>query len=160
METTNSVAVNRTISRSAAIYLNGPIGKVFPLFGPIGEMLWADGWQPEVLNEKSDMEKHMVFRTQSQFEDESCYMWALTAVEIGRMVEYTVSARDRVWFIAVSCQALGDHQTMANVTYTYCAGSEAAIEKNILALNRIFADNLNDWQDAINHYLATGEKMK
>ncbi|HYG02943.1 MAG TPA: hypothetical protein VD927_10900 [Chryseosolibacter sp.] len=159
METMSNVIANRAISRSASITLQGPINEVFPLFGPIREMVWAEGWQPEVLNGKSDMEKHIVFKTQSQFEDESCYLWALTSLIPQQMVEYTVSARDRVWFITVNCNAINENQTMATVTYSYCAASEAAVDKNLIAMNRIFAQNLNDWQDAINHFLATGEKL-
>jgi hypothetical protein len=32
------------ITKSAAIFLNDRILNVFPLFGPVREMEWADGW--------------------------------------------------------------------------------------------------------------------
>jgi hypothetical protein len=39
----------KRISRSSTITLNAPLEKVFPLFGPIKEMEWAEGWQPEIM---------------------------------------------------------------------------------------------------------------
>lgn len=37
------------ISRTSTITLNGPLGEVFPLFGPVREKEWAAGWEPRVL---------------------------------------------------------------------------------------------------------------
>ncbi|MER8800739.1 hypothetical protein NKJ81_03885 [Mesorhizobium sp. M0018] len=33
------------LARSHSIVLSGPIDGVFPLFTPIGETLWVDGWR-------------------------------------------------------------------------------------------------------------------
>ena len=35
------------LSRTGVITLNASLDQVFPLFGPMREMEWAEGWQPE-----------------------------------------------------------------------------------------------------------------
>jgi hypothetical protein len=50
------------ISREATIRLNGNFEQVFPLFGPVREKDWADGWDPQILlSEADNIEEHMVF---------------------------------------------------------------------------------------------------
>src|SRR5579864_5921770 len=41
--------VGQSVTRTGTIHLNGPIARVFPLFEPIPEKLWAPGWEPKVV---------------------------------------------------------------------------------------------------------------
>ncbi|WP_214470513.1 hypothetical protein [Mesorhizobium sp. dw_380] len=41
------------LERSHRVLLAGPIDRVFPLFTPIGETLWVEGWQSEFLHPKN-----------------------------------------------------------------------------------------------------------
>jgi hypothetical protein len=148
------------ISQCATILLNAEIENVFPLFGPIREMEWADGWNPEVMYGHSEVEEHMIFRTASKYSEEKFYQWVITKYNPEKHeIEYTVSAMDRVWFIKVECR---EHKqfTLATVTYTYIGLTEAGHIRNRAGMESIFEQNLNDWEDAINHYLKTGEKLK
>ncbi len=84
MESCNAVNerkefVAEQILDEATIKLNGKIEDVFPLFGPIKEMEWADGWNPEVIYSHSDdVEEYMIFKSKARFENESPYVWAIT----------------------------------------------------------------------------------
>src|SRR5262245_10342915 len=52
------------ISRTATFRAEGPIDKVFPLFGPVLEKEWCWGWNPEILYSTSPLiEEKMIFRT-------------------------------------------------------------------------------------------------
>src|SRR5689334_8455041 len=67
------------ISKVATIQLDGSIDVVFPLFGPIREKDWADGWDPEILYSTTNVvEEHMMFRTSGRFEGEDFYTWVIT----------------------------------------------------------------------------------
>lgn len=67
------------ISKRSTIELNGPIEKVFPLFGPVLEKEWAMGWDPEIIYSTSCLvEEHMIFRTQSNNTMEEYFTWTVT----------------------------------------------------------------------------------
>lgn len=52
------------ISKSAQFIVSESIEKVFPLFGPIEEVKWAHGWDPEVIySENGKIEEGFIFRT-------------------------------------------------------------------------------------------------
>jgi hypothetical protein len=145
------------ISKSATIILHDNITKVFPLFGPVREMEWAEDWSPEILYGHSDAEEHMVFRTHG---DNELYQWVITQFNPEKFyIEYTVSATDRIWFIRVDCKPYGE-ETMATITYTYIGLTQNAHARNQKGMERIFSQNLNDWEEAINHYVTTGRKLK
>jgi hypothetical protein len=148
------------ISKTATILLNENIENVFPLFGPVREMEWADGWEPQILHANDEVAEHMIFRTKASNIQEECYQWIITRYEPQQhSIEYAVSANERVWFIAVDCKRY-DKQTLATVTYTYIGLSEAGHQRNREALEKMFTANLTDWEEAINYYLRTGEKLK
>ena len=87
------------------------------------------------------------------------YLWTVIKYEPGKfLVEYQVTASDRVWFITVVCKGLGE-QTNVDVTYSYIATAESGREKVQHQLNTIFASGLQDWQAAINYYIKTGKQL-
>lgn len=147
------------ISRLATLLLNETIENVFPLFGPLREMEWAEGWNPEMLYGNNDVQERMVFRTPPGFEGESPYLWIISKYDADEhTIEYTVRSDDRVWFINVETRPF-KLITMATVTYTYIGLTRLAHERNLIALERMFERNLTDWEDAINHYIRTGKKL-
>jgi hypothetical protein len=144
------------INRSATILLHDNIARVFPLFGPVREADWAEGWAPEILYGYADAEEHMVFRTKGEGE---YYQWIITQFDPQRFqIEYTVTAAERVWFIRVECKPY-QNETLATVSYTYIGLTEDGHTRNKKAMDRIFAHNLGDWEEAVNHYLSTGKKL-
>jgi hypothetical protein len=146
------------ISRTATIRVNAPLVKAFSLFGPVLEKEWAWGWNPEIIYSSSPLiEQKMIFRTRG---DEGFYTWIVTRYEPEHhLVEYVVQTSTRIWFITVSCRAVVDG-TMATVTYTYTALSDEGHRSNESALNEMFRHDLKDWEEAISHYLETGEVLR
>jgi hypothetical protein len=148
------------IEKTAAIVLNGSVDHVFPLFGPIREKDWAEGWEPQILYGETEAEEHMMFTSKSRYPDEQVYTWVVTKLEPARhLIEYTVSAPGRIWFITVSCEELHRDKTRATITYSFTALEEKAVKRNQESLDKMFAHQLTDWQEAINYYLATGQKL-
>lgn len=147
------------ISRQATIHVNAPLDKTFPLFGPVLEKLWAPGWEPEVIFSKdAEVEEHMIFRTPGHHETEPFYTWTVTQYQPARgLVEYTVQTTNRIWFVRVVCQESGA-STDVTVSYTYTGLNDLGNQLNKLALDNMFAENLTDWQQAINEYLKTSRE--
>jgi hypothetical protein len=153
--------VSKQISKFSTIILNGNIQEVFPLFSPKGEEKWVSGWQPEyIYPDTGDFVENMVFKTKSSYKSEQTYNWTLTYLntELSRAV-YTVNTPNRVWAIKVQCTMLEKFKTVAVVTYTYTALNNIGEKLNRDALEKMFRLELKDWEEAINHYLKTGEKL-
>jgi hypothetical protein len=157
---TNSEIKYERISRTATIQVNAQIEVVFPLFGPLKEKEWADGWDPEIIYSRTNLvEQHMMFRTKGRNPSESFYAWTITTYNPDQhIIEYTVSTVNRLWFIAVVCSER-DTQTLATITYTFTNLTDEGREFNRNALNKMYAEDLKDWERAINHYLKTGKVL-
>lgn len=152
---------SQTITKSATIMLNAEITRVFPLFGPIEETKWAEGWNPQVLYpENTLIEEGMVFTTKLHTEKESESLWAVTKYDPEKhLITYTVSTQNRIWFISISCEPTETNQTKATITYTFTSRNQHGINLNQYALETMYRYNLKDWEKAINHYLETGKML-
>jgi hypothetical protein len=148
------------VSKTASFVVGGKVEDVFPLFGPIREKDWAEGWNPEIIyNKDAVVAQHMIFRTKAET-NEDFYNWAVTTFQpTNYVIEYTVSTSNRIWFIQVKCKGEAN-ATKVTVTYTYTGLNHIGNELNRAALKNMFADDLKDWQQAINYYLHNGKMLK
>jgi len=149
------------IERTASFLVKTEIDNAFPLFGPIREKEWATGWEPHIIySRSSEVEAHMIFKTATSNPDEKEYIWVVTQYRPADFfIEYTVSTFQRIWFITVSCKPQQD-STLVSVTYSYTGLTEEGNKINKLALEKMFADNLKDWEEALNYYLTTGKCLE
>jgi hypothetical protein len=147
------------LHRSASILIEAPVDKAFPLFGPVREKEWATGWEPEIIfTNDAWVEEHMIFQTKGQEPGEK-YTWAVTTYQPEKyLIEYTVSTTERIWFIRVACANQGD-KTSATISYTYTGLTDEGSLKNKLAIEKMFKNDLSDWEEAINYYLRTGQLL-
>ena len=150
----------RIITKTSTIKLEGGLQRVFALFGPLGEKEWAEGWDPQmVLPYPNPIEEHMVFQTPSgHSEDSGTATWIVSKHDPDRwFIEYTVFTQGRIWWISIKCvEEERDSRTSATIKYTYLGLNEEANLLNQSALERMFRQDLIDWEHAINHYLMTG----
>ncbi len=146
------------VSRERTLFLNNRPEVVFPLFEPLNERKWADGWDPDVLFPSNGVAREgMIFLTKPRFDGEENYRWVLTHYDTENFrISYHVSTADRLWFIDVACIPMEDG-TAATVCYTYIGLTAEAASRNNAALEMMFQNNLKDWEDAINMYLASNE---
>jgi hypothetical protein len=159
----SSTFTSKRISRTSTITLNAPLREAFPLFGPIREREWAAGWNPEILYSTTGLvDEHMVFKTPSHGHGEPDYIWTVSKYAPDRtLIEYTVSTPERLWTITIRCrEGIPDRSTEAEITYTYTGLTALGNAINERALQVMYAHDLRDWEEAINHYLATGERLE
>jgi Polyketide cyclase / dehydrase and lipid transport. len=149
------------IQRTASFIVNTSIEKAFPLFGPVREKEWATGWEPEIIySSHPEVEEHMIFKTKATTKEEDFYLWTLTQYRPKEyLVAYTVSTSLRIWFITVAC-ADQNQNTKVTVTYSYTGLTEEGNRLNKLAIEKMYAQNLKDWEEAINYYLKTGKQLE
>lgn len=152
------------VSKTSTITLAGSFAQVFPLFGPIKEQEWAEGWQPRILYPDSTViQEHMVFQAKSHDADHPfTSTWIVSKYDPSDgFIEYTVFTDARIWWISIKC----DHgqttpTTRATITYTYLGLDEHAGAINRSALESMFRHDLKDWEEAINHYLQTEVRLR
>jgi hypothetical protein len=150
------------ISQTSIIVLRAPLKRVFPLFGPIREMEWAAGWEPQVLYATADLEERMVFKVQSHHGQEPDSTWTVSKYSPDQaFIEYTVFTPERIWWITIECKAGKTGETTeAKITYTYTGLTERGNAINAKALQMMYRHDLKDWETALNHYLETSKRLE
>jgi hypothetical protein len=149
------------ISRTARIILNDRIEKVFPLFSPLGEKKWVNGWSPDFLFPiNGDFKENLVFKTESSNTAEEEYNWITSYLSKEEyLVVYTVFTENRVWTIKVQCIKTNLEKTEAQIIYTFTGLNKIGDEINRDSLEKMYSKDLKDWEHAINYYLDTGELL-
>ena len=141
------------LERRHDIVLDGSLDRVFPLFTPIGETLWVDGWQPEFLHpEDGETSKGMVFRTRHGEEETlwTCVDWD----PAGHRVRYVrVTPVSRFGFVEVTCREAGPGCTQASVAYTFTALTPVGQSYLSDLTEDAFAGMIDGWQTSINAWL-------
>jgi len=148
------------IEHTSVIKLVGGISRVFPLFTPLGEREWAEGWDPAVVWPGDEtVQERMVFTVRRGDGPETVWLVSKYGEQHG-IIEYTVYESERVHWILIRCSTAEDGEsTKAEITYTYVGTSDGACQKNAQQLASMYKHNLKDWEYAINHYLRTGERI-
>ena len=148
--------------RTSIIRLEGDVDRVFPLFGPLREREWAEGWNPRVVWPTSEIvQERMVFLVQPSHGDGQETMWVVSRYdERQAVIEYAVFAPETVHWILIRCRAVENGEsTEAEITYTYVGTSESACLHNAHDLEAKYRRDLKEWEQAINHYLRTGKRL-
>jgi len=144
------------VRRTGQITLHGSIERVFPLFGPLEEEKWAEGWKP-AMKYGGNSEEGTVFTTI----DPHLATWVLDRYDVkAHAIRYVIVAPElRVTQIDIGCQAEGAVETRCEVTYTMTALSdlgETLVENYTQSHHE---HRIQQWQTASDHYLQTGIRM-
>jgi hypothetical protein len=143
------------VVRSATIELAAPPQTVFPLFEPLGERAWAEGWDPDMLYPASGAaEPGTVFRTQQH--GDAPTIWAIVefAPQQHAIRYLRVAPESHVADISVACA--GDKRTRATVTYVFTGLSAAGNSYVESFTAEHYEQWMRSWESAINHYIQHG----
>jgi hypothetical protein len=153
MPNTNFTA--QRISKAAVITLNGDPDNVFPLFGAFEERKWAEGWDPVLIYPVAEIiDEGTTFKTSGHGHDEMEFLWIVSKYEpADHLIQYLVSTSNRFWTVTVKCKPADNSRTWAEITYIYTGLNELGNTINRFALEKIYKQELKDWEEAINNYL-------
>ncbi len=149
------------VRHTHTIRLSAPPGQVFPLFEPIGEKAWAEGWEPHMLFPADGAaEPDAVFTTQ-QHPNESESIWTMTVYDPDNfhLAYLRVTPGSRLAHLDIQCQEAPGGTTDASVTYVFTALSEQGNEFIARFTEAYYQAMLEDWERAINYYLAHGHLL-
>ena len=137
------------VERRHVIVIDHPIDRVFPLFTPKGEEVWAPGWAPEYLHPADGATvEGMVFRT---FHDDETTLWGcvLWRPQAHHVRYARVTPTSRFGFVDVACRAVGSGRTEVVVGYDYTA-STAAGEVFLADFDEVrFTAMIDGWREEI-----------
>lgn len=145
--------------RTATIRLDGPVEKVFLLFGPVREKEWAPGWDPRLVwPETGEVVEGMVFTVD---ETPGRVFWVVTHYDAERYeIAYAnVLPGQTLNRIEIACKAAGAEQTDCTVRYAFVGLSDEGNKFVEMHSEEAYAAKLRHWVEAINHRLTTGKKI-
>lgn len=147
------------VRRSEIITLDAPPGEAFPLFGPVREAEWADGWAITVLHAETSLleEEGAVFTT--HLHGDAPTIWLITRYETAaHRIEYArITPGSRAARVLIACEAAVNGRTLARVTYEITALSEAGNRYVEGFTEAEYARMMAHWEQAINRRLRTGK---
>jgi Polyketide cyclase / dehydrase and lipid transport len=143
--------------------IQAPPERVFPLLCPVREAEWLDGWAERVEIVHSDsglVEEGCVFRTRAPGRPETVWVVsrhdpAAGAVEFVRVTTGLLATR-----LAIGVSEDGG-ASRVEIEYTFTPLGEAGraeLESSFSA--EAFARDLRWWEESMNHWLATGERLR
>lgn len=140
--------------RSHAIELAVEADAAFPMFTPLGEIDWVEGWEPEFLHPADGATGDgMVFRTRHDGEETlwACVDWRPAE----RRVRYVrVTPGSRFAFVAVAVEAIGARRCRVRVDYTTTALSPAGAETMAAVTPERFRAGIEGWRTALERCLS------
>jgi len=134
--------------------------KVFPLLCPVREKEWLDGWDFEMVYSRSGVaEKNCVFTTPFGQGIETTWQISEYEPDLG-WIEF-IRVTQGLFTVRISIHLNeSSNGCTADISYRYTALSQLGRTMVESMVARHFHDDMKYWEKAINHYLATGEKLK
>ena len=149
------------VTRSAALTLPAPPERAFPLFGPIREAEWAEGWQPDLVYAASPLgdEPGAVFTTHHLNEPDTIWLVAQFDPKTCTIEYVRVTPGLRIARVTIICRPAPGGATHADVTYQFTALSEEGNHSVEEFSEAHYQHMMSAWQTAISHTLATGTRL-
>ena len=147
---------------SCAQAIAAPPAEVFPLLCPVRERDWVPGWRIDwVISASGLAEPDCVFQTPGEG-GEPPALWIITEhdPEARRVAMVKTVPDHTVTRLTIRVLPAGDDGSRLEITYRYTALS-AAGEAFVWRLDEPWwREFTKGWETAMNHYLATGEKIE
>jgi hypothetical protein len=115
-----------SIKHTAGFDISQPVERVFSLFSPEGEKLWAPNWDYENILGTTELSEDYVFLTGSHDDASTHAIWLVKRyVPREWFIQfYRVEPEDKVGVVTVRCSRISDQRTHVEVTYHYIPLSE------------------------------------
>ena len=153
--------IARQVTCSHTIHLPCVVERAFSLFEPLGEKLWARGWEPVMLYPASGAATvGAVFTTRHA--DEPTKIWTIVAYEKAQahIAYFNVLPGGYTSKVDVRCETDGKQATSACISYTLTAltpHGNAYIER--FTDEQQYQAYISSWETAIGYYLLHGRLL-
>jgi hypothetical protein len=148
------------VTRTASFELAATPDRVFPLFGPIDEAKWAEGWAIEVIySPQPSPAAGMVFATRQHGNPQ--LLWTVAELDAAnyKIVYVTYLADDSIGRLEIICRKSSPSSTTVTVTHSRVGLSETGNRHAERYTQEKHQAQLQAWQHAITYYLKTGRRL-
>ncbi|MCI0348883.1 MAG: hypothetical protein L0Z53_05600 [Acidobacteriales bacterium] len=148
------------VTRTASFELPATPDRVFPLFGPVDEANWAEGWAIETLySPQPEPAPGMVFTTQQR--SGARLLWIVAELDAAnhKIVYVTFLPNDSVGRLEITCRASSPSSTTVTVTQSRVGLSESGNHRAAQYTPEKHQAHLQSWRHAIAYYLKTGRRL-
>lgn len=135
--------------------------KVFPLLCPVREAEWLDGWRYTMIYSQSGLvEEGAVFSTPHDGEPDT--VWVVTKHDQSNLrIEFTrFTSQSRICVLKIGVRPHVDSGSYVDIAYTYTGLSPAGNKFIDELTDDGFCADMKHWENAVNHFLRTGEQLK
>jgi len=147
----------KRVTHSYEQTIDGTMAEIFPLYCPVREVEWCEGWNPKVVYSNSGVaEPGCVFVTGHDGHETT---WFVTVhdIEQGRVEMMNHTPGVIFTRLEITIEPISDKRTKAVITYSKTSLSEAGDEA-LKGFTKEYYDIMMDsWEKAMNHFLRTGE---
>ncbi|MBC8277561.1 MAG: SRPBCC family protein [FCB group bacterium] len=151
------------VIRSYRQKINAPAAEVFPLICPVREAEWLDGWDYRMIYSESGVAEEGCIFTSRHTGDEFDTIWMIIRHDpIEKTVEFTrITPGSRTAKLTVKIADIGDGKSRVEIEYVFTALNERGNTFLITELTKEkFRADMKFWEDSMNHWLKTGERLK
>ncbi|MBI9083268.1 MAG: hypothetical protein JEZ11_06680 [Desulfobacterales bacterium] len=133
---------------------------VFPLLCPVREAEWLDGWRYKMIYSQSGVaEAGCVFTTPGQGEADTVWVISRHDQEKLRVEFARFTPENRVCTLGIQVEDAGPKRSFVHIAYVYTGISDAGNRFIDGFTEERFLSAVRFWEDAMNHFLKTGEKL-
>lgn len=136
--------VPRSKTLTGSLTVDAPVERAFPLFSPLGELLWVPGWNPEVLDPlDAEWEEEMLFRTHDEHGEA---VWVITRLDrtAHEVTYHRVEPGRYIARVEVRCTPVGE-QTSVRVSYGFVGLSDAGNGEIDAMTDADYAEKMKRW---------------
>lgn len=138
-----------------------PPGEVFPLLCPVREADWLDGWEYRLVHSRSGYaEEGCVFTSTHPGEAETIWLITQHDAENYNVQFARITPGSRVTKVDIALRDNGDDTTSVTITYSVTSLSEEGNRFVDEYTQESFSRGMQWWEQSMNHYLTSGEKLK
>ena len=147
------------ITHSYEQTIEGSIEEIFPLYCPVKEALWTEGWDPNVVySESGVVEPECVFITE---ENGLASAWFVAVYDIEQgcveMIKHTPAIT--ISKLKIIVEPISEKTTRALISYSITSLSSSGDDGLKEFTKENFDISMDAWEKAMNHYLKTGKML-
>ncbi len=160
MRHTDEFIADRT-TRRGQITVNANKAEVFPLLCPVREAEWLVDWNYRMVYSDCGLaERGCVFLSMAP--EEADTIWLITQLDAaaGHIQFARITPESRVTMAEFTVQEISHDRCIVSVCYTVTGLNEPGNLHIKQLTESAFAESMQFWELAINHYIDTGERLE
>ncbi len=151
----------KRIIRNYCQVINSTPETIFPLLCPVKEKEWLDGWSYKLIYSQSGFaEEGAIFTTSKEGEEDTAWIITVRDNENHKVEFVSVTPKSRASSLKIKVRQKGFDSSFVDIKYTHTSLSSNGDNFIDNHTEKVFLGMMKFWEDSMNYFLKTGEKLK